>query len=191
MFPSCRAPQWVAVGVYARIHWSNPSGKKIPEPNANRQSACRESGITCHWIWSLNAPCRWHFPPPDLQFLSSEESTLFSWLELLLLFTYAGRNKTLGVKLRFGSAAVTVSWDEFACPRSAGISFPTHHVLELPLPSSPPAPQHRTCSHPASSWQASPQSLHALEISHHIGGFSPVLLLNLLSLVSVQHQVWF
>lgn len=145
MLPYCRAPEWLAISVtvYAMIDWSDQSGEKIPQSLmqtgyvlvllvGSKESCATESEISAHRGDDTSTP---------ISAVSHiwREAVVFLIEIAMLLFTYAHahRNKQHLVKLRFVSATVIISWDEFACSHSGGISFPARHVLELHFSSSP------------------------------------------------------
>lgn len=177
MLPSWGAPQWITFGVYARIHWSNPSGKQTPDPNPNRLSACTacgESGITCHWIWSLNTPCRWHLHPQICNFFPLKRERCFlDWNCCCYLHMQAETRHWVWSQ---GLAELLWPCLEMNLPLLAllGSAFPPTmfwSCLSLSFPQL--LSTERALTHSAASQQASPQSLHALGISQNIGSFPP------------------
>lgn len=142
--------------------------KTNPRPNANAGVAWKESGITCQWS-EASTLCRWHFHPQICNFSPLKRELCFLDWNCCCYLHMQAKTKTLGVKLRIGSAAVALwrwiflswlCWDQLSHPPCSGAASPFL----------PPAP---VFSHSASSQKSSPQSLHALGISQNIELFPP------------------
>lgn len=118
------------------------SGAILQENKSQTQCKCwcGLKGVRNHLpvIWSLNT-VQMTLPPPDLQFLSSEERTLFSWLKLLLLFTYAGKNQDTWCEVKDWQCCCGSLEMNFPVLALLGSAFPPTlfwSCLSLPPPSS-------------------------------------------------------
>lgn len=137
MFRSCRTSQCVTFGVYARTQWSNPTGKQIPDPMQMLVWLERSQESPASDLKPQH--CADDTSTPDLQFLSSEERTLFSWLKLLLLFTYAGKNQDTWCEVKDWQCCCGSLEMNFPVLALLGSAFPPTlfwSCLSLPPPSS-------------------------------------------------------